>query len=376
MAQPAISWTGAAVVNGLMAVVLMVWLADVSIPSPIPEQSATAPAPDRATERPSDRPIKLPSSIDLPPPPTAADLRHDSGPTGVTHLASPMRPSPHRGSERPIEFVPLRAAETRPRPAKAPMRPSVHRASERPIEFVPLRAAETRTHPAKAPIPLGPVAERVQLSNPDIAGTPDREGSGSTKPNVRSTQAEVVVDAEAMRTGRALLRIFEHGEGPQIEIAWPGSTAQRERLHDVLRRCFGMRLALIDRAGGLYLDDGPMGRTWPIDLDRFSGFVRRPNGQITSAERRVAGRVARYHRRLPATDPIRLFPRATDAALLGGLAHLLGEDYRSSKAITASYRLRGGRVTIDQIRVDGRSVAGEIDLTRGASAACRRTGRT
>jgi hypothetical protein len=345
MAQPAISWTGAAVVNGLMAVVLMVWLADVSIPSPIPEQPATAPALDRATDRPSDRPIKLPSSIDLPPPPTAADSRHDGGPTGVTHLASPMRPSPHRAVERPIEIVPLRAAETRP-------------------------------HPAKAPIPLGPVAERVQLSNPDIAGTRDREGSGSTKPNVPSTQAEVVVDAEAMRTGRALLRIFEHGEGPQIEIAWPGSTAQRERLHDVLRRCFGMRLALIDRAGGLYLDDGPMGRTWPIDLDRFSGFVRRPNGRITSAERRVAGRVARYHRRLPATDPIRLFPRATDAALLGGLAHLLGDDYRSSNTITASYRLRGGRVTIDEIRVDGRSVAGEIDLTRGASTACRRTGRT
>ena len=34
------------------------------------------------------------------------------------------------------------------------------------------------------------------------------------------------------------------------------------------------------------------------------------------------------------------------------------------------------QLTIDEIRVDGRSVAGEIDLTRGASTACRRTGRT
>ena len=51
-------------------------------------------------------------------------------------------------------------------------------------------------------------------------------------------------------------------------------------------------------------------------------------------------------------------------------------NYRESKAITASYRLRGSRVTIGDIRVDGRRVAGEIDLSRGASAACRRMGRT
>ena len=209
-----------------------------------------------------------------------------------------------------------------------------------------------------------------------FTGTPDREGTSSIKSEVPSAKTEVVVNSEAIRTGRVLLRIFEHGKGPQIDIAWPGFAAQRERLHDVLRRCFGMRLALMDRAGGLYLDDGPTGRTWPIDLDRFSGFVRRPNGQITSAERRVAGRVARYHRRLPATDPIRLFPRATDAALLGGLAHLLGDDYRSSKAITASYRLRGTRVTVDEIRVDGRRIVGKIDLARGALAKCRRTGQT
>ena len=130
-----------------------------------------------------------------------------------------------------------------------------------------------------------------------------------------------------------------------------------------------MRLALIDRAGGLYLDAGPRGYKWAIDLDRFSGFVRRPNGHITSTERRDADRVARYHHGLPATDPVRLFPRAADAALLGG-------DYRAAKSITASYRLRGHRVTVGDLRIDGRRVAGRIDMSRGATAACRGMGQS
>jgi len=339
MAQPATSWTGVAVVNGLLAVVLMVWLADSLPRSQIPEQPSTAATLDQAPERLSNRPINL------PPPPTVANSLHDGVPADVTHLVSPMRPSTNFTNQRPIEIVPLRAVERQPTPEKAP-------------------------------IPLEPVGKRARPSNSEIAATSDREDTSSTKSEVSSTRTEVVVNAEAIRTGRALLRVFEHGKGPQIDIAWPGLAAQRERLHDVLRRCFGMKLALMDRAGGLYMDAGPAGRTWPIDLDRFSGFVRRPNGQITPAERRVASRVARYHRRLPATDPIRLFPRATDAALLGGLARLLGDDYRSSNAITASYRLSGGRVTVDEIRVDGQPVVGKIDLTRGASTTCRRTGRT
>ncbi len=329
MARLATSWTGAAV-NGLMVFVLLAWLADNTTRSPVPEHAATTPAPDHDAEPPG-RPIKTSASIDLPPPPrpTSAESRHDGGTSGVAHPASPMRPATDRESERSNEIVALRAVGAEPRPVNRPV-----------------------------PAPLRPVEESELASDPDVP----------------STETEVEVGAEAVRTGRQLLRIFEHGDGPEIEIAWPGSSAERERLHGVLRRCFGMRLALIDQAGGLYLDAGPRGRRWPIDLDRFSAFVRRTNGRITSAERRDADRVARYHHRLPATDSVRLFPRAADAALLGGLAHLLGGDYRAAKAITASYRLRGLRVTVGDLRIDGRRVAGRIDLSRGASAACRGTG--
>ncbi len=300
MARPATGWAGAALVNGLMAIVVLAWLADGLARRPNSGPVAKRPV----AEQPRDRPATAPAGVDLPPPPEP-----------VSRQAAPV-----------IDFVPLRAAE-------AP-ETKVTRAAEAPETKV--------TRAAEAVVPT----------------------------------VAVEVDADAVRTGRALLRILEHGEGPVIEIAWPDSTARRDRMRDVLRSCFGMRLALIDRAGGLYLDDGPRGRAWPIDLDRISGFVRRPNGRITSAERRAAARIRRYHRRLPATDPVRLFPRAVDAALLGGLGRLIGDDMRASKTITASYGLRRGRVTVGGIRVDGRIVAGEIDLSRAASPSCRSRGPT
>ena len=348
MAPPATRWTGSVVVNGLMAIVLLVWLADISTRSPVPRQPTRTAAPDPSA-KPSGRPIENPTSVDLPPPP---------------------RPTP----EVSRDDVPA-PADIRP---VVPMRPSINRGSRQPIKIVALRAEKVKPRQTNPPVlaPLRPLEAPESASDPGIPTTGTKAEAHVTVEVEAMADAEVVVNVKAVRTGRQLLRILEHGEGPAIEIAWPGSTAQRERLHGVLQRCYGMRLALIDRAGGLYLDAGPRGNRWPIDLDRYSGFVRRPNGHITSAERRDADRVARYHHGLPATDPVRLFPRAADAALLGGLAHLLGGDYRAAKSITASYRLRGLRVTVGDLRIDGRRVAGRIDLSRGATAACRGTGHS
>ncbi len=342
MAPPATSWTGSAIVNGLLAIVLLAWLAGFPTRTPVPQQPARAAAPNPSATPPG-RPIEKPTSVDLPPPPrpTPEVSRDDVAAPAAVRPVVPMRPSINRGSKRPIKIVALRAKKVKP-----------HRAS--PPVPTPLRSLE---EPKPASDPLVPT-------------------TGAKAKAKAEADAEVVVNVTAVRTGRQLLRILEHGEGPAIEIAWPGSSVQRDRLHGVLQRCYGMRLALIDRAGGLYLDAGPRGNRWPIDLDRYSGFVRRPNGHITSAERRDADRVARYHHGLPATDPVRLFPRAADAALLGGLAHLLGGDYRAAKSITASYRLRGHRVTVGDLRIDGRRVAGRIDLSRGATAACRGTGHS
>jgi len=377
MASSATSWTGSAAVNGLMAVILLAWLADAAMPSQTPQTPMKAEAAE-PVPTPRVRPVKKPASINLPPPPprrTPDTTRDDAPAPPVARRVVPLQPSIDRVRKPPVKVVALRPQETKEREPRTPIPKPLRSldnvepergANEPATEGLMEVEADTETF-AKARAGAKAIAEARAREAVRNAAKAKAEAQQITKP-------EIEVSVKAVRTGRQLLRILEHGKGPAIEIAWPGSSAQRERLHGVLKRCHGMRIALIDHAGRLYRNEGPRGRKWQVDLDRFSGFVRRPNGRITAAERRDARRVAGYHQGIPATDPVRVFPRAADAALLGGLAQLLGDDYQAAKTITASYRLQGLRVTVGNFRIDGRRVAGRIDLSRGAAFACRGAG--
>ncbi len=63
--------------------------------------------------------------------------------------------------------------------------------------------------------------------------------------------ASVAVAPATRKAGRALLRLLEHGKGPSVEIAWPDDARDRTRLHRLLGRCYGMRLAVMDGADRL-----------------------------------------------------------------------------------------------------------------------------
>jgi hypothetical protein len=98
-----------------------------------------------------------------------------------------------------------------------------------------------------------------------------------------------------------------------------------------------------------------------IDRDRVSGFLRSPRGEEIPEESRAFSRIARHHG-LIGWRPVRVFPRDVDAALLGGLARLLGPRYRSARSITAAYVLGPPGLNLDRFRIDGAPVAGGIAL--------------
>ena len=81
-------------------------------------------------------------------------------------------------------------------------------------------------------------------------------------------------------------------------------------------------------------------------------------------------RVARHHR-LADWRPVRVFPRNVDAVLLGGLQQVVGAAYGSARTITAAYTLHGRRLILGSVRVDGRAIAGAVDLTGAADSGCR-----
>lgn len=170
--------------------------------------------------------------------------------------------------------------------------------------------------------------------------------------------------------GRTLLRILEHGKGPQIEIAWPNSAQARNRLYQQFQSCFFMQNALMDKNGNLFRNEGPTGQRWEINLDRFSGFLRQASGQLPTAERKAMQAIARHHKNLASPVAVRVFPRQVDAALLGGLRAIIGESYMAAHTIQANYVLKGTGVLIQNILVDGKQKTGVIELSKIKS--CRR----
>jgi hypothetical protein len=300
------------------------------------------------------KPITL-AAVPLPapplpaPPPALAPVVTVTAPTAAPEMVTPLKLSPKEGAKpvKPVKtLAPLsKMADARIEEATSlkvePIKPtkSLATASAKPI--IPL----TKLEPT-SPVPV----KTAQNPAPQTVGTTD------TTP--------------LMERGRPLLRLLEYGDGPSIDIAWPYNSRGRKALFQSFTDCYGMRLALMDSNGDLYSDLNPSG-PWQINRDRYSGFVRQSGALGTTSERAWSRRILNRHPRAAGSATIRIFPRAMDALLIGGLAHLLGDGYRATKSIGARYLQTGNTILIDDILADGLPVAGRIDLTAAGSRHCR-----
>ena len=298
-------------------------------PPPAPEM-ADDPAPE-AEEVPL-------APVVLPPPPAAS---------------APLQAAPAPRRIMPLE--PESAGAGREPPLAKELVPSPERAPETAVLVRPLEPAE------RAPLEV----QRGALESPPTVST----ASAPDAPPEPSPEAAAVdgSDADMVASGRALLRLLEHGSGPRVEIAWPGDTRERDSLFERFRRCHGMAVAVMDGRGRLYTADGPPGHAWDINLDRYSGFVRQSDRLVSRFQAAEVRAVRRRHPGLGGGRAVHVFPRAADAVLLGGLERLVGDGYGRAGAIHAVYLLAGGRVFVDDIRVEGKAVTGRIELSGTAS---------
>ncbi|MBT6428423.1 MAG: hypothetical protein HOK30_12230 [Rhodospirillaceae bacterium] len=246
---------------------------------------------------------------------------------------------------------PPRTAAPPPRPPLQPKeKPEVAATEIKPLEPTQPRTAKRQPPPSPIPIkPTKPVPVKIET-----------RPAQTTKPTPASRPATDVKAVAAQ--GRVLLHLLEHGQGPAIELAWPGNADQRARLYHKFRDCFGMQVALARHGGELFIAGSPRGQSWQPNRDRYSGFARQPSGRLVAAERDDLHAIARRHG-LPRDIPaMRIFPRRVDARLLGGLDQLLAGGYGKAASIRARHQLSGGRIIVRDIQVDGRAVPGMFDL--------------
>lgn len=372
----------------LAAAALSIELVELSEPPPTTiESTATPPVP---APRPTPQPVRQEAAeAPAPPPPVPVDTPVTPRPEPVVAApAPPPLPSPRLSP--PI--IPLRPTPRAPEPEMRPavLEPELTQQQQQ-TDVVPLRPEPPRVKPA-APTPM-PVVERpapARPPQPDVTPMrptplPQRAPAPETKvvmrtptppaappkpaPEKPAAKAEPPQNVAAVvGEGRAYLKILEQGAGPSIEIRWPSDPGQRDRLYDVLVQCLGMRTGLLDGDGRLFLGEGQKGQPSTLDGERYSGFVRRPEGAIARDEEREIGRVRGYHQVRASASAARIFPRRVDAYLIGGLRNAVGENYLKIKSIRASYRLSNGRAVVESIMADGRRLDGAIDLSAVASS--------
>ena len=326
-----------AVTIGLALVLIML--------SEKPDASETSKPPEPETPVAETTPAKSPaalSAVVLPPPPAAP-----SGPPPASpHTErAPLKP---RTVEVPAETVEIKPLKPRPQPVPAdaaspPAPEPVPALDNTTVGQVPA-LPETTPPTAPAPVPTTTTATATAaaaaaaVNNTPIAATP-----------------------QTVTEGRALLKMLEAGKGPVIEIAWPQEPVDRTRLYRLLTSCYGMQTAILANGSALYVTDSGPGKASNVNRDAISGFIRKPTGATTKAERSIVTRIRTRHG-IATGDTVRLFPRDVDAVMLGGLGRIVGPGYLNYRTIRARYRLVGDRITVVEIRVDGIGRPGQVAL--------------
>ena len=166
-----------------------------------------------------------------------------------------------------------------------------------------------------------------------------------------------------LSTGRALLKIMEHGSGPNINFAWPDNEGARDSLFALLRKCYGMQVALMDQNKRLFRRSDATGSPWLIDMDRISGFTRMAGGKLTRFERQIIKQTKQKHSHIRLITPVRMFPRNFDGGLLGELSRFMKGNNSKLRSISARYKQNGRSLFMEDIRINGQKVSGKIDLS-------------
>ena len=297
-------------------------------------------------------------------------------------------------TNKPVERVLARVVYLPPPPMQSRSLEKMENSAVQPLQPLLSRQAQTRNLSPltkRAPKPLKPAMLVVPLEptivtaapfvsplksapqNPEPVKPPGKISPQSPKKNSSGLDAVPAdwSEPKALSKGWALLRMLEHSSGPSIEIAWPDNAVVREQLHSRLRDCYGMNTALMRRDGTLFVAKGPPGQPWSANFDLFSGFVRKPRGRLSTAEKHQVRAIRAHHPNLRGAVPVRLFPRRVDALLLAGLKAVAGRAYGEGEMIRARYNIAGGRVVVEDIRLGGRTAAGRIDMSPSARRCSR-----
>ena len=315
--------------------------------------------------------------IILPPPPPKISTRRQnkSDRPAETLPRKPMRPALAEAnkSKSPSNKLKITKSENRILLIK-PIKPAVVRRPKIKLVSVMLERKPSEKNADKLQPKTEKVLSKTKFKSGDhsqhlkfVQKARQTDSRPTVKTSSKTEGAEIV---KILANGRALLRILEHGSGPDINFAWPDNENERDSLFVLLRKCFGMQTALLDQNKRLFRRSDTSGKPWIIDMDRISGFTRMAGGKLTHLEQKIIKQTRQQHSQIRLNAVVRMFPRKFDGGLLGELARFIGGNNTKISSISAQYKQIDQDLFMEDIRINGQRVAGKINLSPYSS--CRK----
>ena len=329
-------------------------MTNISLPAP-PPASAAMPLPQAAVSESPTSKQALAEPTPAPTPGPTPDPTPD--PTlGAEPTLVPLVPQPAQDTTAPI--MPMIAKPIHVRPAKlnqvavppltvSPVQPT-------PTALAPLAVpaqAKPMTAPALRPIAVQP-PQQPPLFQPPLSQT--------RAPQVTPLQDLHIRQANLLK-GQQTLEMVANKGGLDMEIFWPDTARQSAYLYDVMTRCFGMRSAVLNRAGEMVSTAGK-GQANHAGL---SPLIRQLKQPASRGEADVIAKIVAQHHVRGAYTPVRIFTKPVDARLVDGIVQLTGKPIGPNSVLRADYVIDRGRVFVANITHDGVRAAGRVLLVDG-----------
>jgi len=368
--------TGISIIASMMLAITILWPEpDTDRNSPGP-QDTTMGQKSREKVTTKDHNARIPPlrTAILPPPPrqTNADKTQSDNFQSSVLEVTPLKPIETTNGVSPLKRIEV--IKPSQKPAKSPL------SLLKPLQKFDKTQQKEKLITLRPLKPLKKMETRRSLppQNTTVTSIIKEKTRPTTEKHLQkiSNMSTTVTDtsSQSLRKGRALLRILEHGSGPEINFSWPENHAARNNLFDIFRRCYGMHVALLGSNNLLYRLTDPAGKPWKPNMDKISGFSRIVGGKIAESEEKLIYRLKRRHSSIRGGTPVRLFPRNFDGAVLGGLSKFIGMVDAPLRSISARYKMNGSRVLMTDIRINRSPVSGVIDL--GSYSSCKKFRRT
>jgi hypothetical protein len=330
-------------------------MTNISLPAP-PPASAAMPSPPAAVSQSPTSKQTFAEPTPAPTPDPTPDPTLGAEPTLV-----PLVPQPAQDTTAPI--MPIIAKPIHMRPAKlnqvavppltvSPVQPT-------PTALAPLAVpapAKPMTAPALRPMAVVPPQQTPLLQSP----RPQTLLSQTGAPQVTPLQDLHIRQANLLK-GQQTLDMVANKGGLDMEIFWPDTARQSAYLYDVMTRCFGMRSAVLNRAGEMVSTAGK-GQANHAGL---SPLIRQLKQPASRGEADVIAKIVAQHHVRGAYTPVRIFTKSVDARLVDGIAQLTGKAIGPNSVLRADYVIDQGRVFVANITHDGVRAAGRVLLVDG-----------